>query len=59
MMMYKRIIPILMALLVSVFATFGQSLLWKVSGKKMKAWFEEKELRRLDVDGNVQVIMFP
>ena len=26
-----------MALLVSVFATFGQSLLWKVSGKKMKA----------------------
>ena len=25
----------------------------------MKAWFEEKELRRLDVDGNVQVIMFP
>ena len=35
--MYKRIIPILMALLVSVFATFGQSLLWKVSGKKMKS----------------------
>ena len=35
--MYKRIIPILMALSVSVFATFGQSLLWKVSGKKMKA----------------------
>lgn len=26
-----------MALLVSVFATFGQSMLWKVSGKKMKA----------------------
>ena len=35
--MYKRIIPILMALLVSVFATFGQSLLWNVSGKKMKS----------------------
>lgn len=35
--MYKRIIPVLIALLVSVFATFGQSLLWKVSGKKMKA----------------------
>ncbi len=35
--MYKRIIPILMTLLVSVFATFGQSLLWKVSGKKMKS----------------------
>lgn len=31
----------------------------QLSGKKMKAWFEEKELRRLDVDGNVQVIMFP
>ena len=27
----------MIALLVSVFATFGQSLLWKVSGKKMKA----------------------
>jgi len=25
----------------------------------MKAWFENKELRQLDVDGNVQVIMFP
>ena len=35
--MYKRIIPVLIALLVSVFATFGQSMLWKVSGKKMKA----------------------
>ena len=31
----------------------------QLSGKKMKAWFEEKELRQLDVDGNVQVIMFP
>ena len=31
----------------------------QLSGKKMKAWFENKELRRLDVDGNVQVIMFP
>lgn len=31
----------------------------QLSGKKMKAYFEEKELRRLDVDGNVQVIMFP
>ena len=31
----------------------------QLSGKKMKAWFEDKELRRLDVDGNVQVIMFP
>ena len=31
----------------------------QLSGKKMKAWFEQKELRQLDVDGNVQVIMFP
>ena len=31
----------------------------QLSGKKMKAWFEDKELRRLDVDGNVQDIMFP
>ena len=31
----------------------------QLSGKKMKAWFEKKELRQLDVDGNVQVIMFP
>ncbi len=31
----------------------------QLSGKKMKAWFENKELRQLDVDGNVQVIMFP
>lgn len=35
--MYKRIFPILIVLLFSVFATFGQSLLWKVSGKKMKS----------------------
>ena len=25
----------------------------------MKAFFENKELKRLDVDGNVQLIMFP
>ena len=31
----------------------------QLSGKNMKAWFENKELRQLDVDGNVQVIMFP
>jgi hypothetical protein len=31
----------------------------QLSGKKMKATFENKELRQLDVDGNVQVIMFP
>ena len=37
----------------------GETYYDQLSGKKMKAWFEEKELRRLDVDGNVQVIMFP
>ena len=31
----------------------------QLSGKKMKAYFDNKELRQLDVDGNVQVIMFP
>lgn len=31
----------------------------QLSGKKMKAFFKNKELSRLDVDGNVQVIMFP
>ncbi len=37
----------------------GENYYDQLSGKKMKAWFEDKELRRLDVDGNVQVIMFP
>jgi len=37
----------------------GETYYDQLSGKKMKAWFENKELRRLDVDGNVQVIMFP
>ena len=37
----------------------GENYYDQLSGKKMKAWFENKELRRLDVDGNVQVIMFP
>ena len=37
----------------------GETYYDQLSGKKMKAWFEDKELRRLDVDGNVQVIMFP
>ena len=37
----------------------GENCYDQLSGKKMKAWFENKELRRLDVDGNVQVIMFP
>ena len=37
----------------------GEKYYDQLSGKKMKAWFENKELRQLDVDGNVQVIMFP
>ena len=37
----------------------GETYYDQLSGKKMKAWFEDKELRRLDVDGNVLVIMFP
>ncbi|MBR4828876.1 MAG: hypothetical protein IKZ92_03655 [Muribaculaceae bacterium] len=37
----------------------GEIFYDQLSGKKMKAWFENKELRRLEVDGNVQVIMFP
>ena len=35
--MYKRIIPILVTLSFNLFTIFGQSLLWKVSGKKMEA----------------------
>lgn len=31
----------------------------QLSGKKMEAWFEDKYLKRLYVDGNVQVIMLP
>jgi len=31
----------------------------QLSGKKMRATFENKELHQLDVDGNVQLIMFP
>ena len=38
---------------------WGEIYYDQLSGKKMKAWFEKKELRQLDVDGNVQVIMFP
>ncbi len=37
----------------------GETYYDQLSGKKMKAWFQDKELRQLDVDGNVQVIMFP
>ncbi|MDE5872035.1 MAG: hypothetical protein K2H22_08850 [Muribaculaceae bacterium] len=31
----------------------------QLSGKKMEAWFEDDYLKRLFVDGNVQVIMLP
>ncbi len=31
----------------------------QLSSKKMKAFFEEKDLKELDCDGNVQVIMYP
>ena len=31
----------------------------QLSGKKMKAYFDGKQLRRLDVDGNVMVILYP
>ena len=31
----------------------------QLSGKKMHATFENKELKQLDVEGNVEVIMFP
>ncbi|MDE6479555.1 MAG: hypothetical protein K2L45_04730 [Muribaculaceae bacterium] len=31
----------------------------QLSGKKMEAWFEDDYLKRLYVDGNVQVIMLP
>ena len=37
----------------------GEVYFNQLSGKEMKAYFEEQELRRLDVNGNVQLIMFP
>lgn len=37
----------------------GETYYDQLSGKKMKAYFEKKELRQLDVDGNVLAIMFP
>ena len=37
----------------------GEDYYDQLSGKKMKAQFEEKELRQLDVDGNVMVILYP
>lgn len=37
----------------------GENYYDQLSAKKMKATFEKKELRQLDCDGNVQVIMYP
>ena len=37
----------------------GEDYYDQLSGKTMKAYFENKEMRRLDVDGNVLVIMYP
>ncbi|MBR6284644.1 MAG: hypothetical protein IKR25_10165 [Muribaculaceae bacterium] len=37
----------------------GEDYYDQLSGKKMKAFFDNKELRRLDVDGNVMVILYP
>ena len=37
----------------------GEDYYDQLSGKKMKAYFENKELRRLDADGNVMLIMYP
>ncbi len=31
----------------------------QLSGREMKAWFENKDIRRLDVNGNVQTIFLP
>ena len=37
----------------------GEDYYDQLSGKKMKAFFENKEVRQLDVDGNVMAIMYP
>lgn len=37
----------------------GENYYDQLSAKKLKALFEKKELRQLDADGNVQVIMYP
>ncbi|MBR1725046.1 MAG: hypothetical protein IJ724_00075, partial [Muribaculaceae bacterium] len=37
----------------------GEDYYDQLSGKKMKAFFDHKELRQLDVDGNVMVILYP
>ncbi len=37
----------------------GEDYYDQLSGKKMKALFDKKELRQLDVDGNVMLILYP
>ncbi len=37
----------------------GEVYFNQLSGKEMKAYFKNQELRQLDVNGNVQLIMFP
>ena len=37
----------------------GEVYFNQLSGKEMKAYFVNQELRRLDVSGNVQLIMYP
>ena len=37
----------------------GETYFNQLAGKEMKAYFIEEELRRLDVSGNVQLIMYP
>ena len=37
----------------------GEDYYDQLSGKKMKAYFHNKELRRLDANGNVMLIMYP
>ena len=37
----------------------GETYYDQLSAKKIKAFFDKKELRQMDCDGNVQVIMYP
>lgn len=37
----------------------GEEFFNQLAGKEMKAYFMDEELRQLDVNGNVQLIMFP
>lgn len=37
----------------------GENYYDQLSAKKIKAYFENKEMRQMDADGNVEVIMYP